>query len=160
MTRLLFSCFIKSEYRATFSIFRVDRFIMVTLWPGRPNQMSQGRGVPTTSHCGHSTTVIITVSNPRTRATIQSVMFIQKETPSGPISKSHVQALTENFGSSEIALNTSSNVHSHVFAACMRLHKERRVLRMFIFVRSKANRPDEVSLFPIQRNSSCCQRAC
>jgi hypothetical protein len=33
-------------------------------------------GTPTTSHCGHSDTVILTVSNPRTRATIKSVKFM------------------------------------------------------------------------------------
>ena len=31
---------------------------------------------PTTLHCGHSATVRLSVSNPRTKATIQSVVFM------------------------------------------------------------------------------------
>jgi hypothetical protein len=31
---------------------------------------------PTKSHCGHSATVIISVSNPHTKSAIQSVVYI------------------------------------------------------------------------------------
>ena len=42
---------------------------------GSKNQSILLRIAPTNSHCGQSATVIVTVSNPRTRATIESAMF-------------------------------------------------------------------------------------
>ena len=36
------------------------------------------RVTPTNSHCGKSATVIITISNPRTKTIIESVVFMSK----------------------------------------------------------------------------------
>ena len=52
---------------------------MMTL-RGSKNQSILLRIAPTTPHCGHFTTVIITIYNPRSRATFAYVMFMSKST--------------------------------------------------------------------------------
>jgi hypothetical protein len=59
-------------------LFLIEKAGLMMTPSDSKNQSVLLRIAPTNQHCGHSATVIITVSNPHTKAIIVSVVFMSK----------------------------------------------------------------------------------